>query len=179
MKMKFLFLSEIKNEQIISFLLKKGKVDWEKEKLSLERASQYDWIISFGYRHIISQQIIDASKNPIINLHISYLPFNRGAHPNYWSFKENTPKGVSIHFIDTGIDTGPILIQKKCNFSRTDTLATSYLKLKSEIEKLFYASFHKIITHEIIATPQTSQGTFHKKSDLPDGIDWNININDI
>ena len=38
-------------------------------------------------------------------MHISYLPFNRGAHPNYWSFKDNSPKGVTIHFIDNGIDT--------------------------------------------------------------------------
>lgn len=177
--MKFLFLSEVKNEQIVSFLLQRGKVDWTNEKLSLNSASHYDWIVSYGYKHIISQHIIDALKTPIINLHISYLPFNRGAHPNYWSFKENTPKGVSIHFIDAGIDTGPILIQKKCTFTKLDTLATSYLKLKSEIEELFYASFDKIITQEIVATPQTFRGTFHKKSDLPDGIDWNININDI
>lgn len=177
--MNFLFLSDIKHDQMIFFLLKRGKVNWTNEKLLLENVIHYDWIISYGYRHIISKQIINALKNPIINLHISFLPFNRGAHPNYWSFKDNTPKGVSIHFIDPGIDTGPILIQKKCTFTKSDTLATSYLKLKSEIEELFYASFDKIITHEIMATTQTSQGTFHKESDLPDGIDWNTNINDI
>ena len=48
----------------------------------------------------------------LINLHISYLPYNRGSYPNYWSFKENTPNGVSIHHIDDGIDTGPVLVQK-------------------------------------------------------------------
>jgi len=179
MKMKLLFLSEVKNKQIISFLSKRGKVDWTKEKLSIDNSSHYDWIISYGYQHIISEQILDTSRNPIINLHISYLPFNRGAHPNFWSFKEKTPKGVTIHFLDKGIDTGPILIQKECTFNKKDTLATSYLKLESEIEKLFYVSFDKIISHDIMATPQTSQGTFHKKSDLPDEIDWNTNINDI
>ena len=40
-------------------------------------------------------------------------------------------------------------------------------------------AFDKIISHEIMATPQTSQGTFHKKSELPNEIDWNTNINDI
>ena len=177
--MNLLFLSDIKHENMVSFLLERGKVDWIKEKLSLEKVVQYDWIISYGYRHIINQEIIDASKNLIINLHISYLPFNRGAHPNYWSFKDNNLKGVTIHFIDKGIDTGPILIQKKCTFTKTDTLATSYLKLKAEVEELFYASFDKIITQKIVGTSQTSKGTFHKKSDIPDGIDWNTNINEI
>lgn len=177
--MNFLFLSDIKHDQMLPFLLERGKVDWTNEKLSVSKVIPYDWIISYGYRHIINQQIINASKNPIINLHISFLPFNRGAHPNYWSFKENTPKGVSIHFIDAGIDTGPILIQKKCTFTNSDTLSTSYLKLKDEIEKLFYASFDKIITQKIVAKSQTSQGTFHKKNDLPEAIDWNTNINDI
>lgn len=177
--MNILLISELKHDKIFSFLSERGKVNWTGEKLLLENVISYDWIISYGYRHIISQQIINAIKNPIINLHISFLPFNRGAHPNYWSFKENTPKGVSIHFIDGGIDTGPILIQKKCNFTKSDTLVTSYLKLKNEIEKLFYASFDKIVTQKIVAKQQTNQGTFHKKNDLPDGIDWNTNINNI
>ena len=177
--MNLLLLSDKKHDHMLSFLQKRGKVDWTNEKLSIDQVAYYEWIISYGYRYIMNQQIIKASKNPIINLHISYLPFNRGAHPNYWSFKDNTQKGVTIHFIDKGIDTGPILIQKKCTFTKKDTLTTSYLKLKSNIEELFYASFDKIVTQKIIATPQTSQGTFHKKSDIPDGIDWNTNINDI
>lgn len=44
---------------------------------------------------------------------MSYLPYNKGTHPNYWSFIENTPKGVMIHEIDKGIDTGNIIVQKK------------------------------------------------------------------
>ena len=111
--MVFLYLSEDKCPKMTSFLSERGKVIWTKEKFTLENVSKYDWIISYGYRHLISEEIIKYLKNPIINLHISYLPFNRGAHPNYWSFKEKTIKGVTIHFIDSGIDTGPILIQKK------------------------------------------------------------------
>jgi methionyl-tRNA formyltransferase len=55
-----------------------------------------DFILSFGLRKIISENIIKKLKKPIFNIHLSYLPFNRGAHPNFWSFIENTPAGVSI-----------------------------------------------------------------------------------
>ena len=177
--LSFLLLSDSKHNGIIDFLNERGSVSWSNSKPSLDVFLKHDWIISYGYRHLINQQIIDKIKNPIINLHISYLPFNRGAYPNYWSFKENTPKGVSIHFIDTGIDTGPILIQKKIIFGKTETLESSYQKLKIEIENLFYNSFEKMINNEIEARPQIGKGTFHLKSSLPKEINWKTNINEI
>lgn len=177
--MKFLLLSKERHHHIILFLSNKGNVQWKKDRLSKKEITQYDWIISYGYQHIISSELIKEAKNPIINLHISYLPFNRGSDPNYWSFKEKTPKGVSIHFIDKGIDTGPILVQKKCSFTENDTLSSSYHKLKKLIEDLFYESFSKIIRSEILPKPQIGQGTFHKKSELPKNINWNKKVNKI
>ena len=164
---------------MLNFLENRGNVDWENRKLSPSEVTQYEWIISYGYRHIISNEIIQHVCNPIINLHISYLPFNRGAHPNYWSNKDNTPKGVTIHFIDSGIDTGPILVQKECSFSNDDTLRSSYLKLKFEIENLFYNNFDKIINGEIFAKPQIGKGSYHEKKELPSNIDWNTKIKHI
>ena len=177
--MNFLILSEVNHPSMMSFLKKRGNVTWERGKIFDEDISQFDWIISYGYRHIISGYIIKKVKNPIINLHISYLPYNRGAHPNYWSFKDNTPKGITIHFIDTGIDTGPILIQKKIDFDKEDTLKKTYLRLKTELEELFYKSFDKIISKRMIAYPQKGEGSFHYKKDLPKTIKWNLNINKI
>ena len=44
---------------------------------------------------------------------MSFLPYNRGSHPNFWSFIDDTPKGITIHEIDEGADTGNIVFQKK------------------------------------------------------------------
>ena len=52
----------------------------------------------------------------IINLHISYLPYNKGAHPNFWSFADNTPSGVTIHEVNENLDSGNIIFQKKIEF---------------------------------------------------------------
>ena len=81
------------------------------------KIENFDFIICFGYRRLIPNKMVEKFNNKIINLHISLLPWNRGADPNLWSFLESTPKGVSIHFIDSGIDTGPILTSKKVEFS--------------------------------------------------------------
>ena len=177
--MKILYLGDIKNEFFFSFLSKYGDVLFHNKEFKFKEFKEFDWIISYGYRYIISHHYLKNLKNPIINLHISYLPFNRGAHPNYWSFKDNTPKGVTIHFIDGGIDTGPILVQKKQTFKEEDTLFTSYNKLKKSVEEMFYQNFDKIIKNKILAKPQIGQGSFHKKKDLPEDINWNININSI
>ena len=49
-------------------------------------------IISYNYRYYITKDIIDYMNNNIINLHISLLPWNRGAYPNVWSFYMILPK---------------------------------------------------------------------------------------
>ena len=106
-----------KNSRLLDFLKedKSNKVSTSSKKLRLSEINSFDTIISYGYRFKIDEKLIKKNKN-LINLHISFLPFNRGAHPNFWSFIENTPSGVSIHKIDKGIDTGDIINQKLIDF---------------------------------------------------------------
>ena len=125
-----------------------------------------NFIISYGYKHIIKKEILDLYPDRAINLHISYLPYNRGADPNFWSFIENTPKGVTIHYLDDGIDTGDIIIQEKVQFNnKQETLATSYFKLHSAIQKLFTNNWEDIKTKKIKSKKQIGPGTFHKEKD--------------
>ena len=53
--MKFLLLSKERHHHIILFLSNKGNVQWKKDRLSKKEITQYDWIISYGYQHIIFQ----------------------------------------------------------------------------------------------------------------------------
>lgn len=129
----------------------------------------YDLIVSFGYRHILRKNLIEGVGCPIINLHISYLPYNRGAHPNFWSFYENTPSGVSIHLIDEGIDTGPLIYQKYVNFDAGEiTFAETYKRLFEEIENLFLENLELILNDQWEAKPQRGKGTSHLVRDLPE-----------
>jgi methionyl-tRNA formyltransferase len=180
--MKILYLGYPKNP-IHLFLKTKGMVFQTQEKINFN-IDQFDWVVSYGYSHIIKQDMIDKAKNPIINLHISYLPFNKGADPNFWSWLENTLKGVTIHQIDKGIDTGDILIQKEVKFKGDETLSSSYEILKEEIENLFIESFDNIIKGCILPKKQNGKGTFHLKKDLNKykyllTQDWNTPVNQI
>ena len=99
--MKILFLGYGKGEtSLIDFLEDRGHL-LKNTSSKVNNFSDYDLVISFGYRHIIKDTELKSLKRPIINLHVSFLPFNRGSHPNFWSHFENTPSGVSIHEIDS------------------------------------------------------------------------------
>ena len=164
--MKILFLGYDDNK-IIDFLKLANDVLVHTDKIDSKFISEFDYVISYGYRYIISKEVIDSSKNGIINLHISYLPWNRGAHPNFWSFIDNTPKGVTIHFIDPGIDTGDIIFQREVVFDKNeDTLEKTYHRLRDEIEKLFIQNWVRVVRGNYIRTKQIGSGSFHLKKDL-------------
>ncbi|MNW44051.1 Linear gramicidin synthase subunit A [compost metagenome] len=125
-----------------------------------------EFIVSYGYRHIIKKDILTLFHRKIINLHISYLPWNRGADPNLWSILEDTPKGVTIHYVDEGLDTGDIIVQKEIQLDINDTLRTSYERLSREIEDLFISNWINIKSNNIIGIPQKfDYGSIHYSKD--------------
>jgi methionyl-tRNA formyltransferase len=128
--------------------------------------SEADFLVSYGYRHILKSDVLNKFKNKAINLHISFLPWNKGADPNLWSFLEDTPKGVTIHYIDSGIDTGDILAQREVRFSlETDTLRSTYNRLSEEIMALFKETWPNIREGKIRAFPQQGKGSYHRSAD--------------
>ena len=172
-----------KNSRLLDFLKedKSNKVSTSSKKLRLSEINNFDTIISYGYRFKIDEKLIKKNKN-LINLHISFLPFNRGAHPNFWSFIENTPSGVSIHKIDKGIDTGDIINQKLIDFDilknkKKLTFSYTYKKLINELENLFIENSKKIINNDYTCYKQIGKGSVHYKSQLPKILKtWNQNI---
>lgn len=186
--MKILFLGE-KTNPVYKWLLNNNEeVISITKKINLEfvKNGNFEFIISYGYRYIISQEIILFMKEKIINLHISLLPYNRGADPNFWSYLENTPKGVTIHLIDKGIDTGDIIVQKEIDIDEDKhSLKTSYNLLNIEIQNLFFTYWKKIKHNKIIPKKQLVKGSYHSSKDkneytyLLNENGWNTNCKKI
>lgn len=177
---RVLFLGYTSDQtKIINDLINANCEVWHTQE-KIETTQGFDFVISYGYRHILKKTIIESSDAHIINLHISYLPWNRGAHPNFWSFFDCTPSGVSIHLIDEGVDTGPILYQRYVNFSKDqNTFSQTYQQLISEIETLFKENLKEIISGTYKALPQRRKGTYHKVADLPSEFSgWDSDIQD-
>ncbi|KZZ41111.1 MAG: hypothetical protein MK185_09035 [Saccharospirillaceae bacterium] len=139
----------------------------EKINLAQLKSVSPDIIVSHGYRHIITADVIAAvEKGRLINLHISYLPWNRGADPNFWSFYDNTPKGFTIHCIDDGLDTGDILYQRAVDINASHTLKSSYELLQTEMCKAFRDNWVSLKGLSVSAAKQAGSGSYHRASEL-------------
>lgn len=143
-----------------------------------------DFVVSFGYRYIIPQVAIDYYRGKLINLHISLLPWNRGADPNFWSWFDRTPKGVSIHAIDAGIDTGDILVQDEVLFQSDHTLRSSYMIMVSRAAFLFEKEWPKLRKLDWDPIRVEEKGSYHEVADkdkwmnkLPLG--WDTPVRDV
>jgi methionyl-tRNA formyltransferase len=72
-----------------------------------------DFGISALFGHILPEALLEDIDCEIINLHPSLLPIGRGADPIPWSIIDQQKQGITIHVIDSGLDTGKILSQKE------------------------------------------------------------------
>jgi methionyl-tRNA formyltransferase len=116
---------------------------------------------------IIPAYMINAPGTGVVNFHPSLLPYNRGRNYNFWTIVENTPFGVTLHFVDEGIDSGDILFQSRIEKGWEDTGETLYLKAQKEIVSLFKARYLDIIAGKYTRTPQNpEQGQMHYFKEL-------------
>jgi methionyl-tRNA formyltransferase len=122
-------------------------------------------VVIHGYRLILRRPVLDRLPDRIVNLHISYLPYNRGADPNLWSVLEDTPAGVSIHYVDEGVDTGDLIAQQRLEFGDDETLASSYAALQAALFELFREHWPAIRDGRCERRPQTGPGTSHRTAD--------------
>ena len=181
--MRCLFLGYDSNQtKLINFLKKKKISVTCRKKVEEKGIEKFDLIISFGFKKIIKSSILRKIKRPIINLHMSYLPFNRGAYPNFWGFHDDTKKGVTIHEIDNNLDTGPIIFQKEIKFNikkdKKITFKNTYNILFSELEKLFMENYKSIILNKYKKKKNNKlEGKLNYIKDLPKNLgNWNMSI---
>lgn len=143
-----------------------------------------EFVVVYNYRSIIREDVISLMGNRIINLHTSYLPWNKGSSPNIWSFIDDTPKGVTIHRLEKGLDKGKILLQKELFFDEEkETLCTTYEKLNEEIVSLLCENWDDIKSGKIPLKEQEGEGSYHRTADLEEilggsRIDYSMTVKD-
>lgn len=140
------------NIPFVTFTVKEchGKEAYEKRLLELLQAEQIDFIVLAGYMRILGKEIVSAYDKKIVNLHPAYLPEYQGLHAIERAFldHEQTGKaqtGVTIHYVDAGLDTGPVILQQKVPIYPDDTLATLEARIHEVEHKLYPKALKQIL----------------------------------
>jgi len=107
-----------------------------KECIAFLQKEKPDLIIVNGTR-IISKKVLNCINTTFVNTHVGITPKYRGVHGGYWALANDDSKncGVTVHLVDSGIDTGGVLFQKTIAPSKKDNFATyTYLQIGEGVQ---------------------------------------------
>lgn len=126
-----------------------------------------DIILAIYWGFLLKPELIRIPPRGCVNIHLAYLPYNRGKNPNVWPIIEGTPGGVTMHYIDEGIDTGDIIAQSRIPAESIDTAETLYNKIIRESVELFKRTWPDIKNGTTSRVKQDeSKTTSHYAKDL-------------
>lgn len=98
-----------------------------------------------GFMRIVKQPMLDVFPNRILNIHPSLLP----AYPGLMAWKQAvndgaTESGCTVHYVDAGMDTGPIILQAKVPVLSDDTADTLHARIQVEEHQLYPTAIKKV-----------------------------------
>ena len=134
-----------------------------------------DVIVVAAYGLILPQPVLELPRYGAINIHASLLPRWRGATPIQRALLAgDRDTGVSIMQMDTGLDTGPVLMQEKIPILEDDTTGTLHDRLAELGAKLIVQALDALEAGAVKATPQPTEGvTYAAKLDGREArVDW-------
>jgi phosphoribosylglycinamide formyltransferase-1 len=120
------------------FIEQKGKTreEFDREVMKVLDEKNVDLVLLIGYMRFISKEFVDKWRNRVMNVHPSLLPkfaggMDKNVHQAVLDCGEKET-GMTIHFVDEGADSGPIILQKKCKIDENETVDS----LKEKVQKL-------------------------------------------
>lgn len=128
------------NVRAFSFEVKEfeNKAAYEEALLQLLQEQEIDLIVLAGYMRIIGQTLLSHYSNRILNIHPSLLPSFPGLHGIKDAYEYGVKvTGVTVHLVDDGVDTGPIIAQEPVMILPEDTLESLEEKIHQTEHRLY------------------------------------------
>jgi folate-dependent phosphoribosylglycinamide formyltransferase PurN len=164
----YYFLVVDRNKKILNFLKKKKKkiilTNFNSFK-KLIKKDDYQWLLNIWSPIIYNKDFLKKFKFNL-NLHPSYLPYNRGKDPYIWSIINQTPVGVTIHRMNHKIDAGEYYIRKKISLSFPYNGQIVYEKCLKELKRVFIKKWKKIRERKIIPKKYKFKTKLNYRKDL-------------
>ncbi|MBU1123154.1 phosphoribosylglycinamide formyltransferase [Patescibacteria group bacterium] len=130
--------------------------DWRLNQ-AIEELGQVDVIAALGWMFILTPWFVQKWEGKIINVHPALLPKYPGAHGIEEAMEAGEKEtGMTIHIIDEGVDTGPILVQKSCSILPDDTVDTLKERVQALEKEWYPKTLQMVETGEIVLPVKVS-----------------------
>ena len=124
-----------------------GKEEYEKQLLQLLKKYQIDFIALAGYLRVVGPTILNQYEHRIVNLHPAWLPEYPGLHSIERAFNDQRKQtGVTVHYIDAGLDSGPIIAQRHVPILPSDTVETLEERVHETEHQLYPEAVKQVLT---------------------------------
>jgi phosphoribosylglycinamide formyltransferase-1 len=121
-----------------------NRSDWDKEIISGLDNLRPDLVVSAGFMRILSAECV--SKFKIVNSHPALLPLFPGAHAVRDALAAGATKtGTTIHWVDSGVDTGQIIAQEEVEITAGDTEESLHERIKIVERRLYVATLQQLL----------------------------------
>ncbi|UOQ98989.1 phosphoribosylglycinamide formyltransferase [Hymenobacter sp. 5317J-9] len=123
---------------------------FDAEAAALLQRYRPDLVVLAGYMRILSPAFIQPFAGRIINIHPADTHQHQGLHAYEWAFENKLPETkITVHLVDEGLDTGPILAQQTVDLRGADTLAEVERRGLAVEHELYAETLAELITHTI------------------------------
>jgi len=131
--------------------------------------------IAVGYTNLFRKQLLSVPQILAVNFHASLLPAYRGKHPVFWALRNSERwSGLTVHVMDTGLDTGDILYQVRVRTRKHDSVATLYERITAQSVQLVGQLIEDAEKGTLRRTPQLESEASYYSSVHEDDfrLDW-------
>lgn len=132
-----------------------SREQWGETLLANVLHHQPDLVVLAGFMKILPENFVTALSGKLINIHPSLLPEFKGAHAVRDALAAGATKtGVSIHYVDEGVDTGELIAQSEVPIEPLDTEQSLHERIKKVEHQLLAATIERIASQQIsVAKP--------------------------
>ncbi len=119
-----------------------------------------DYLVLAGFMRVLTSEIIDPYRNRIINIHPADTALYQGAHGYEWAFEQGlqTTK-ISVHYIDEGVDTGPVIAQREVDLRGAETIEEVEQRGLKVEHRFFSEVLKTLFEASSLQPPASSLGT--------------------
>jgi phosphoribosylglycinamide formyltransferase-1 len=137
--------------QFIDHRIYKTREEFDAKLIEMLKTAGVDLVLLAGFMRILTESFIDAFPNAIMNIHPALLPSFPGLHAARQALEYGARfSGCTVHFVDKGVDTGPIILQSVVPVLENDSEQTLQARIQEQEHRIYPEAVQLFATNRLI-----------------------------